>query len=283
MRYNSEVITEFLDSWVYIGYVFLFGLIFGSFLNVYLYRFHTGRSLNGSSHCLSCNVRLEWYDLVPILSYVFLRGRCRRCRSYIPPRYFLVEFTVAMMFVLAAFSSPIFWIQVLTAVFLTILTAVLVYDLYHTIIPDEFSIALTVLALIKLGYEFSLLGEWEVVWRGLLAGGAAAGPFLFLWVISQGRWIGLGDAKLAFPLGLWVGLGGVVSMVIWSFWIGAGVSLVLMLVQQLLKRGKMDLRLFGRPLTMKSEIPFAPFMVVAFVLVNFFALEAISLIQYGLY
>lgn len=273
----------FMQSPLYYGYVFLFGLIFGSFLNVYLYRFHTGKSLNGSSHCLSCNVELQWYDLVPLFSYVFLRGKCRRCGSYIPPRYFIVEFLVASLFVLAAWSTEWFMLQILTAIFLTVLAAVLVYDYYHTIIPDELTVVLIAVALVKLVFTYvhgASLGELGYM---LLGGAAAAGPFFFLWVVSQGRWIGLGDAKLAFPLGVWAGLSSVVSMVIWSFWIGAGVSVLLMGVQQFLKRGKIDLRLFGRPLTMKSEIPFAPFLIAGFILVHFFSVSAISLLQYGMY
>lgn len=272
-----------MQSPVYFGYVFLFGIIIGSFLNVYLYRFHTGRSLNGSSHCLSCNVSLRWYDLVPLFSYVILRGKCRKCRSYIPPRYFVVELLVGSLFVLAAWSSLSFVLQVVTAAFLAVLAAILVYDYYHTIIPDELTVALVVLALFKLGFMYTDGVTLTELGLALLGGAAAAGPFFFLWVISQGRWIGLGDAKLAFPLGVWAGLSAVVSMVIWSFWIGAGVSLLLMLLQQVLKRGKIDLRLFGRPLTMKSEIPFAPFLIAAFIVVHFFSVNAISLIQYGMY
>ncbi len=277
------MLDVFVESPIYAAYAFLLGVIFGSFLNVFLYRFHTGKSLNGSSHCMSCSVSLAWYELVPLVSYVVLRGRCRTCQSYIPPRYFLVEFLVGVLFLLAATMVVGVALQLLTAVFLTVLAAIFVYDYYHTIIPDEFTVALIVLAGLKIVYEFLQQGDMLAIGWSVLAGAAAAGPFLFLWVISQGRWIGLGDAKLAFPLGIWTGLSHVVSMVMWSFWIGALVSVALLALQTVLKRGKIGLRLFGRPLTMKSEIPFAPFMIIAFIVSHFFAVDAFALIAYGIF
>ena len=78
-------------------YAFVFGVIIGSFLNVYIYRFHTGKSLSGHSHCLSCGTPLKPYELIPLLSYVFLRGRCRTCGCKIPARYFLVELTAGLL------------------------------------------------------------------------------------------------------------------------------------------------------------------------------------------
>jgi prepilin signal peptidase PulO-like enzyme (type II secretory pathway) len=101
------------------------------------------------------------------------------------------------------------------------------------------------------------------------AGFGAAFFFWGLWYVSKGRWIGFGDAKLALPLGMLVGIGDVFSMVVFSFWIGAGVSLVLLGIQKLLKRGKTSLRFLSTPITMKSEVPFAPFLILGFIAVHF--------------
>ncbi len=270
----------FFESLLYPVYAAILGLIIGSFLNVFLYRFHTGKSLNGSSHCLSCHVRLYWYELVPLVSYVVLRGRCRTCSSYIPPRYFIVEFLTGVAFFTAAVSPYSFFLQIIIALFLSVLILILVYDLAHTIIPDEFVVTLLALAFLFTSYNVFNGGSYgEFAWA-FLAGLAAAGPFVFLWVISQGRWIGLGDAKLAFPLGIMTGLSGVVSLVMLAFWLGAAISLILIGVQKLLKRGQIDLRITGRALTMKSEIPFAPFLILAFLAVFLFHIEAISLLSY---
>lgn len=272
----------FFNSWLYPVYAALFGVCIGSFLNVFLYRFHTGKSLGGHSHCLSCNVLLTWYQLVPLVSYLALRGRCQVCRSYIPVRYFVVELLTAAGFVLVALTGGVWWLQVLSYLLIAVLVSIVVYDINHTIIPDEFTLALIALALAKVASELTtggLIGE--ALWS-LLAGVAAAGPFFFLWVISQGRWIGLGDAKLAVPLGIWVGLELVVSLVIFAFWIGAAISVAILALQWLLKRGQLSLRLFGRPLTMKSEVPFAPFLILSFIATAFWHLDLVTFIMYGL-
>mgnify|MGYP003395011521 CR=1 FL=1 len=91
-----------------------------------------------------------------------------------------------------------------------------------------------------------------------------------------------GDAKLAFPLGVTVGLGGVFSMVVLSFWIGAGVSLILLGLQRLLKRGKPALHFLSSPLTIKSEVPFAPFLILGFLMVQFLHADIFN-ITYSLF
>lgn len=270
----------FFESLLYPAYAAILGLIIGSFLNVFLYRFHTGKSLNGSSHCLSCHVRLTWYELVPLVSYVVLRGRCRTCSSYIPPRYFIVELLTGFAFWSAATAPYPFFIQLITAFFFSIFILIVVYDLAHTIIPDEFVVALIILSFLKITYEVYMGTPLVTFGWTLLAGLTAAGPFIFLWVISQGRWIGLGDAKLAVPLGMMVGLYGVVSLVVLAFWFGAAISLVLMGMQKMLKRGQMDLRIIGRALTMKSEIPFAPFLILAFLAVYMLHIDALTLLSH---
>lgn len=281
IRYNTLYMEWFLHSPLYIAYAGMLGAIIGSFLNVVIYRFHTGKSINGHSHCMSCAVRLTWYELVPLISYVLLQARCRNCGSYIPSRYFVVELLTAGAFMLTAALITDIYTQLLTAIFLSVLMVILVYDMAHTIIPDELSGTLLVLASVRVGYELLLGAPWLYAATALVAGAAAAGGFVFLWVISRGQWIGLGDAKLAFPLGVWIGLGSVASFVILSFWIGAAVSVLLLGIQYLLKRGQVSLRLWGRPLTMKSEIPFAPFLIASFVLTFFFGWDVFSLFTYG--
>lgn len=270
----------FLHSPLYLAYMFMLGVIVGSFLNVFIYRFHTGRSLRGRSHCLSCQVELTWYELFPLISYLTLRGRCRHCKSFIPGRYFLVEFLTGGLFLLSAWFFESIWWQIGMATYLSILVCVLVYDLYHTIIPDEFSIALTVLASIFAILAGVAAHDVAEVIYAIVAGGAAAGPFIFLWVISQGRWVGLGDAKLAFPLGMTVGLGSVFSLVVLAFWLGAAGSLLYIGGQTLLARGQKSLRIIGRPLTIKSEIPFAPFLILSFLLTYFAGVDVLTLLTY---
>jgi prepilin signal peptidase PulO-like enzyme (type II secretory pathway) len=192
----------------------------------------------------------------------------------------MVEFLTGFAFWLAAISDLPFLSQCLVAAFLAVLVLILVYDLAHTIIPNELVFGLLIISSFFVGYDVYIEGiPLDFLWS-LIAGLSAAGPFVFLWVISQGRWIGLGDAKLAFPLGMMVGIYGVVSLVIVSFWLGAAISLVLIGVQKLLKRGQIDLRITGRALTMKSEIPFAPFLILSFLTIFMFKIDAFSLLSY---
>jgi len=261
-------------------FVFIFGLIIGSFLNVYIYRFHTGKSLSGSSHCLSCGTPLKAYELVPLFSYLFLRGRCRTCQAIIPSRYFLVELLTALLFVGVFLNLSGLFTVTWFLVVMAVLVVTVVYDLYHMIIPDEMIVVLLVLAF---GYEFyNLFTDGTVMNFIYNLGSAFLGSlFLFtLWKVSDGRWIGFGDVKLIFPLGLLVGYKGVFSMLVLSFWVGAVVGLLLLLLQSLKKRGKPHLRFLGRELTIKSAVPFAPFLISGFLLVLFFSIDVIALITY---
>jgi leader peptidase (prepilin peptidase)/N-methyltransferase len=249
--------------------VFIFGAIIGSFLNVVLYRLHTGKSLNGRSHCLSCGKTLQWYELFPIFSYVSQQGKCRGCFSHIPSRYLFVELLTAVSYVtLWHFFAYQYEVLFLYAVLTAVLVVILVYDIRHTIIPDELTLMVGLIALGFLGHGFIDSPSALFLITHIFAGLCSAFFFWGLWYVSKGKWIGLGDAKLALPLGIIVGLGGVFSMVVLSFWIGAVISLGLLGLERLLKRGKMSLHFLGAPLTIKSEVPFAPFLIVGFFLVQ---------------
>ncbi len=259
---------------------FGFGIIVGSFLNVYIYRFHTGKSLAGRSHCLSCGTPLRWYELVPLFSYLFLRGRCRTCGCKVPARYFLVELITGLLFV-CSLTLTLDVISLLLLWFImSLLVVITVYDLYHFIIPDKLTFVLTILVTILIGYEYwagsgnyARLG-WDVV---VALGGSLF--FLFLWVVSKGKWLGFGDVKLAFPLGFLVGAESVFSFVVLSFWIGAAISLLL-LAWQRFGRGQSALHLSSRSLTMKSAVPFAPFLTLSAVIVLFTHFNVLSLFSF---
>lgn len=159
-----------MPEWFFLLVVLAFGLVIGSFLNVVIYRFHTGRSLNDRSHCLSCGRTLNWYELFPVFSYLFLRGRCRSCRSFIPYRYALVEALTAGLFLLAYLKTLDLFLLLGLLVFLSLLVIVAVYDMYHQIIPDELSASLAVVAIAMAGYQAWALGDWSILWLSVVAG-----------------------------------------------------------------------------------------------------------------
>lgn len=221
--------------------LFVFGAIVGSFLNVWALRLNSGIGLGGRSGCPSCGHKLSAFELVPVLSYLLLRGRCRSCRTRIPLQYFLAEVITGLVFV----SVPAIFLPVF-ALFIVIV----IYDLRHKIIPDQLVYPAILLALLINLLNFPNLLD------------LAAGPILFvffatIWFLSQGRAIGFGDAKLALAIGLLLGGAQGFSAIILSFWIGAVFGLLLIGFSHLYP-------LFGsrKKITIKTEIPFAPFLIL---------------------
>ncbi len=256
------------------------GVIIGSFLNVVIYRFHTGKSLSGNSHCLSCGRTLRFYELIPLFSYIGLRGRCSGCCSYIPVRYFVVELLTAVLFVAVFLTFESWFSLFLGLVFVSILVVIGVYDYRHFIIPDELMFLLLILALGANTYQLLLDSDGSAFL--LKIGVAFLGSLFFylVWYFSRGRGIGFGDVKLALPLGLLVAPGGVFSMIVLSFWAGAIVGILILLLQWLLRRGQRRLLFLGRGLTMKSAVPFAPFLIIGFILVWLYGIDVVSLLTY---
>lgn len=145
---------------------------------------------------------------------------------------------------------------------------IVVYDIRHTVIPDELTIMTGVVGSMYVLITVFRAGDTSLILSHVMGGVGAAAFFFFLWYISKGKWLGFGDVKLALPLGLMVGGSATFSMVVFSFWIGAVVSVVLLGVQTLLKTGKTSLQFFRYPLTIKSEVPFAPFLILGFLSVH---------------
>lgn len=268
-------------------FFFVLGTVIGSFLNVVIYRLHTGKSLSGRSHCLSCGVHLSWYELVPILSYVAQRGKCRSCRARIAPRYLYGElFTGLLFFSVANIFLSDAVALVLTLGIVALLVVILVYDLRHTIIPDELVLYLGVLAIVYILWSLHI-GAIARPFFDMLFGAIVPAVFFgALWYISAGRWIGLGDAKLAIPLGLMLGMNDSLSMLMLAFWIGAIVGVGGLVLKQIpyssahaLYGGQPSLLFLSRRLTMKSEVPFAPFLICAFLLVHLGHLDAFAIVN----
>lgn len=161
------------------------------------------------------------------------------------------------------------------------LVVVIVYDIDHMIIPHEFVYTLLLLAFIYLGYGWWSGGilSLDILWYGL--SGLGVGSFFFaLWWYSDGRWLGLGDAKLAVPLGILSGPTLSFSLIVLAFWIGTLISLSLILYQYLKKRGQPHLRFLLPTFTMKSEVPFAPFLVLAFICTFWFKVNILNWFSY---
>jgi len=254
-------------------FVFIFGSIIGSFLNVVILRFNTGRGVHGRSGCFTCSKPLKWYELIPIVSFLVLKGRCKSCKTGISVQYPLVETITGALFVFLAYSNALFTapgllssvLFTLDAVIWSTLIVIIVYDLKHMIIPDSLSAFFVLLTAIRLAvfWKFGLAIGHDLLMYGLAAI-VLAGFFFALWLVSSGRWIGLGDAKIAVGMGLYLGLAQGLSSFAFAFWIGAGFALTKMFISFIM--GKFQLRKGEKSITMKSEIPFAPFLILGMLL-----------------
>lgn len=232
----------------------LLGAIVGSFLNALSFRVGTGRSvvaLSGAasrSRCMRCGHELAARDLVPVLSYLFLRGRCRYCHTAISPQYPLVECAAAGLAAGVALVSVDLVTFALWFVVWMVLLFTFVYDLRHHVIPWSCSGLLAGLGLL-----------WGVLsgpgWS-LIAGPVVAAPLLLLSLVSRGRWMGWGDGAMMLGVGWLLGLAGGYTALMVGFWSGAAVGIAILA----LRRGY----------TMKSELPFAPFLIVGAGVAYFF-------------
>ncbi len=263
MRGGGILKNMFFSAWLAGIAYFVFGAIVGSFLNVVALRYNTGRTLGGRSSCFSCGRSLTALDLVPLFSFLALAGKCRSCGSKISWQYPLVEAGTALLFLGVYLTGFALAYQIYLLPLLSLLAVILIYDLRHKIIPDALVYLFGALSLVSLFIDFPAQSLAYPTLQALMAGPLLAFPFAFLWLVSRGRWIGLGDAKLALGMGWLLGLAKGATAVLFAVWIGAAVSIALLLAQKWLFRGT-------NRLTMKSEIPFAPFLILGLLIVLFF-------------
>lgn len=256
---------------LFISFIAFLGLSVGSFLNVVVYRYQTGAKIgNDRSRCMSCGRTLSPLMLIPLLSFLLQKGRCVYCRTKLSLQYPVTEFFGGVIAVSTFITSGLLSLEptllalfsFLTAfLFFTVLLVITVYDWKHKIIPDRFSILLAFAALLHVGVLVSG-GEKHII-PTLLTGMGVAFPFAFLWFVSRGRWMGLGDAKLALGLGFFLGYPIGVSMPILAFWLGTIPAIALLL--------------FRRGITMKSEIPFGPFLALSTLILYVYPYDILQL------
>ncbi|MDQ5957712.1 MAG: hypothetical protein QG665_36 [Patescibacteria group bacterium] len=258
----------------------LLGLAAGSFLNVVVLRYNTGMTLKGRSMCLSCRRQLTWPELVPVWSFVKQKGRCRGCDSKISAQYIAVEVVTALVFLaIAILASSVYtageYFQEIRYVLwggivASTLLVIAVYDLRHKIIPDELAYIFMAVATLSIFVVHLNVGLRELIWvlHGLYSGAILFGIFWAIWHFSDGRLMGFGDAKLVFGIGLWLGLKASLIALLIAFVVGAMVGLILIA----LKNHK-NLPHYLRVYTLKSELPFAPFLalgaIVSFILLGY--------------
>ena len=269
------------------------GLILGSFVNAYVWRIHEqsqsiGRKkkddiyskrlsvLNGRSMCTDCKHELGILDLIPLFSWLMLRGKCRYCHKRISIQYPVVEASSSLLFIFSYFWWPntfnglqygelIVWLLIVT-----ILLALVVYDIRWMLLPNSIMISLFVVsslfALLNIFNSSQYISSLIAVILSVLIGG---GLFYIIFQISDGKWIGGGDVKLGWVLGLIAGTPDRSLLFIFlASIIGSIVALPLLLSGKLSKG---------------SIIPFGPFLIVAIFIVQLFGNEIINWYQHVLF
>ncbi len=219
----------------------LLGLVVGSFLNVVIWRLPRGESLvHPGSYCPKCGSAVRWFDNVPVLSWLILRGRCRDCKEPISVRYPLVEAATGVGFVLAFWRIGLDWPLLVAWAFIAVMISVALIDHDHMIIPDKI-----VLPGALLGLAAAVAVDPQRWWT-YLAGGLGAAAFMFLLVMLWPGGMGPGDVKMALFMGAVLGVSVTVALFL-AFLVGAVVGMVL---------------LATRRRTRKDQIPFGPYLAL---------------------
>lgn len=261
--------------------LFILGALVGSYLNVVSFRFSSDEgfraSRKGRSRCPHCGRTLRWYELIPLLSFLVQRGRCRVCRKRLSLQYPIVELTAGLVLVLIPWqlgwsSLTILWIL---AFLLFILIAAI--DLRLGVIPDKLNILVALLGLSAVlfayfdsGLETSSLGSYALLfqlgegsfWVYRLVG-VMFGLVFFggIYLFTRGKAMGLGDVKLAGALGLFLGWPDVALALVLAFLVGSIFAVPLLLMKRK---------------TLKDALPFGPFIVAGVTLVFFFGYHIIN-------
>lgn len=235
--------------------IFIIGLVVGSFLNVIICRLPEKKSIaKGRSCCPSCQERIKFYDLIPIVSFFILKRKCRKCKKPISWQYPLVELFTGLIFVFLAYhyqivsslSNPLFFRDL---VFVCALIVIFTTDLRFFMILDMVVIPMMVFALLVNIFILSNSANFISVIISLIVSAIVAGGFFWLqYVISKGKWIGMGDVNLGFLMGFMLGWPNILFALVLGYFLGAIVSVILLLF----KLKKMD-----------SPLPFGVFLTVA--------------------
>ena len=239
----------FLNSFL----IFILGACLGSFSNVCIYRLPKNKQIvSGRSFCPRCKKKINWFDNLPIISFLLLDGKCRKCKKVIPLRYFIVEITTGIIFLLIYLNyndlSTIIFLLVLSLIYIIIFFI----DLENFIIPDSLSFSVMTIALLKNflpNFNTNFIHEINQSIIGGMVGYLSIWLIIYLYkVIKKIEGMGVGDAKLMAGIGLLFGWQSVPFVLFVSAILG-----LIFVLPSLLNKQK----------NMRSEIPFGPFIITA--------------------
>jgi len=240
-------------------FVFLYGLIIGSFLNVCIYRIPIGKTIvKGRSYCPNCNALIPWYLNIPLLSFLLLKGRCKFCNARISKRYLLVESLTGILYLAVWFTFGFTYESIFIAVLLSILIIISFIDYDTQTIPDGLVLLILALGIIHGGYQSICLGTPWYIWA---IGFFAASLPLFILSLIIANSMGGGDIKLMAAAGLFIGW----KLILLSLFIGSIYGAIYS-----------AFILIGRKGNMKTAIPFGPYLSMGITTAVLFGEKLIS-------
>ncbi len=233
--------------------IFLLGTSLGSFANVCIYRLPKSKQIiSGRSFCPRCKKKIIWYDNLPLISFIFLNGKCRNCNKSISARYFIVELITGIIFLLIYFNYKDFNTIVFLSVLVLILIMIFFIDLENFIIPDTLNFSIMGLALLKNflpDFNTSLIHEINQSIIGGIVGYLSIWLIIYLYkTLKKIDGMGLGDAKLMAGIGLLFGWQSIPFVLFVSSILG-----LFFVLPSLIKKQK----------NLRTEIPFGPFIILA--------------------
>jgi len=246
--------------------IFLFGLIIGSFLNYVIYRLSVEgysflkdfTNLKSRSYCPNCKHILDWKDLFPVFSSIFLRGKCRYCKEKISWQYPLVEIFTALLFVLI-YNQKLGFVDMAFMFYIAcVLIIIFAFDLKHYLIPDKILFPAILITFTYRLFQFGLINNFFNYLLGAILGSLF---FLIVYLVSNGVWMGFGDVKLAILLGLILGFPIIIVGLFLAFFVGAIIGLII---------------IFSGKKSLKSEVPFAPFLITGTFIAMFWGQNIIN-------
>lgn len=242
--------------------ILIYGLLIGSFLNVCIYRIPKDESIAfPASHCPKCSTSLRWYDNIPLLSYLSLKGKCRYCKTNISSQYPIVETLNAIIYLILFYYFHLSIDFIFYALISSTLIVITFIDLKEMIIPDILVLIILVLSILHKSLNYFIYNIPFNIINSVLGALIAGGIFLLIIVLSKGG-MGGGDVTLIAALGFILGIKHILLTIFLSFLLGAIISIGL---------------LATKIKTRKDPIPFGPFIILAFFIVLLYGEQLIQI------
>lgn len=205
------------------AFVFIFGIFVGSFLNVCIYRLPKNESIIvNASHCMKCGTKIKRYDLIPIISWIILGGKCRSCKERIPFRYPLVEFLNGVLWVIAFLVLDFSVHAIIVSLLFSALLIVFFMDIDTQLINTGVVVAIGVLAVAQM-----IFAKQASIVSCLIGAVIVSVPLLLIHILTKGQGMGLGDVYLMIAGGLFLGMKGVAVAIFIGLILGSIVGLIL--------------------------------------------------------